>query len=73
MATAHGGGLMLVPALMPLCTGAAPGEKITVAGSMTLALAAVVVHTLAMLVVGGALSLGVCRGADAWRHRSATS
>jgi len=59
MATAHGAGLMLVPALVPLCMGAAGGGT---AGSLGLALAAVVVHTAAMLVVTGLVAAGVCRG-----------
>jgi hypothetical protein len=44
MAGAHGAGLMLVPALLPLC--AAPGTE-----SLALPLAAVGVHTAAMLTV----------------------
>jgi hypothetical protein len=64
MATAHGAGLMLVPALIPLCTGDASARRITASGSATLALAAVAVHTAAMLAVGAAISIGVCRGAD---------
>ncbi|HEV7575444.1 MAG TPA: hypothetical protein VGO85_05335, partial [Caldimonas sp.] len=49
MATAHGAGLMLVPALMPLCLGAASARQITASGSLLLALAAVAVHGAAML------------------------
>lgn len=65
MSTAHGAGLMLVPALIPLCLGAAPGREITASGSLTLALAAVCVHTAAMLAVTGVIATGVCRGFDA--------
>ena len=54
MSSAHGAGLMLVPALIPLCVGDAPGRQITASGSLTLALAAVGVHTAAMLTVTGA-------------------
>ena len=47
--SAHGAGLMLVPALAPLCLGDAPGREITASGSLLLALAAVGVHMAAML------------------------
>ena len=65
MSTAHGAGLMLVPALIPLCTGDSPAREITASGSLTLALAAVGVHTAAMLAVTGVIATGVCRGVDA--------
>ena len=71
MSTAHGAGLMLVPALIPLCMGDAPARKIGASGSLTLALAAVGVHTAAMLAVTGLVATGVCRGFDAgarWRR-----
>ena len=64
MSTAHGAGLMLVPVLMPLCMGNAPAREITASGSLTLALAAVGVHTAAMLAVTGVIAIGVCRGFD---------
>ena len=65
MSTTHGAGLMLVPALIPLCMGNAPAREITASGSLTLALAAVGVHTVAMLAVTGVIATGVCRGFDA--------
>ncbi len=65
MSSAHGAGLMLVPVLMPLCMGNAPAREITASGSLTLALAAVGVHTAAMLAVTGVIAIGVCRGIDA--------
>jgi len=65
MSTAHGAGLMLVPALFSLCMGNAPTRQITASGSLMLALAAVGVHTAAMLVVTGVIATGVCRGVDA--------
>jgi hypothetical protein len=65
MSTAHGAGLMLVPVLIPLCMGDAPAPEITASGSLTLALAAVGVHTAAMLTVTGVIATGVCRGLDA--------
>jgi hypothetical protein len=70
MASAHGAGLMLVPALVPLCAG---NESLGGAGSLALALAAVVVHTAAMLLVTGLVASGVCRGFDRgarWLGRS---
>lgn len=62
MATAHGSGLMLVPALVPLCLADIPAREITASGSLVLALAAVGVHTAAMLATTGAIAGGVCRG-----------
>ena len=62
MSTAHGAGMMLVPALIPLCIGNDPAREITASGSLALALAAVGVHTVAMLLVAGAAALGASRG-----------
>jgi hypothetical protein len=55
MATAHGAGLMLVPALVPLCAS----MPIIGGGSLLVSLAAVAVHTLAMLTVTGLVALVV--------------
>jgi hypothetical protein len=60
MAGAHGAGLMLVPALMPICATGAP----TIGAPVWLALAAVAVHTVAMLAVTGLIAFGLCRGLD---------
>jgi hypothetical protein len=49
MATAHGAGLMLVPALIPLCLSATPAQELAASGSLLIALAAVGVHTSSML------------------------
>ncbi|HEY6993439.1 MAG TPA: hypothetical protein VH397_07010 [Xanthobacteraceae bacterium] len=57
MATAHGAGLMLWPALMPLC--AAAGSEPGRAGAMTTALLGVGLHTLAMLTVTTAIAVAV--------------
>ena len=62
MATAHGAGLMLVPALVPICMGDLPAREITGSGSLVLALAAVGIHMTAMLVTTAAIATGVCRG-----------
>ena len=59
MASAHGAGLMLVPVLVPLCLAAAPGGQITAGGSVALSLAAVGVHTLAMLAATGLVAIVV--------------
>jgi hypothetical protein len=57
MATAHGAGLMLIPVLIPLCLAATPARDILASGSLALSLAAIGVHTLAMLAVTGAVAL----------------
>ncbi|HKX42734.1 MAG TPA: hypothetical protein VJO99_16380 [Burkholderiaceae bacterium] len=62
MATAHGIGMMLVPAFVPLCLADGPVREITASGSLALALAAVGLHTAAMLVTTGIVATGVCRG-----------
>ncbi|MBB4225059.1 hypothetical protein ABL849_12310 [Variovorax sp. 375MFSha3.1] len=65
MSTAHGAGLMLVPALIPLCMSEAPAAReITASGSLALAFAAVGVHMAAMLTVTGAVAVGASRGFD---------
>jgi hypothetical protein len=56
MATAHGAGLMLIPALMPLCGSGGPMPG---GGSLWISLAAVGVHTLATLAVTGAIAIAV--------------
>ena len=60
MATAHGAGLMLVPALMPLCAMPTIGGGVGIgSGSLMVSLAAVAVHTVAMLAVTGLIALVV--------------
>ena len=59
MASAHGAGLMLVPVLIPLCLAGSPAQEMTAAGSLPIALAAVGVHTLAMLATTGVIALAV--------------
>lgn len=66
MSTAHGAGL-LVPALIPLCMGDGLAREITASGSLALALAAVAVHTAAMLAVTGLMAIFVCRACYAAR------
>ena len=62
MATAHGAGMMLLPALIPLCLAGNAAREITASGSLFLALAAVGLHMAAMLVTTGVVATGVCRG-----------
>jgi hypothetical protein len=58
MASAHGAGLMLIPVVLPLCLAASPAGELTT-GALPTALAAVGVHSLAMLVVTGAIAVAV--------------
>lgn len=60
MASAHGAGLMLIPVLMPLCLAAAPAQELT-AGSLPIAVAALGVHTIAMLATIAVISVAVYR------------
>jgi len=59
MATAHGAGLMLLPALFQLCLSSSPGQEITAGGSLGATLAAVGVHTSAMLATTGLIAIVV--------------
>ncbi len=65
MSTAQGAGLMLVPALVPLCLADTSAREISTSDSLMLALAAIGVHTAAMLAVTGLIATGICRGFDA--------
>jgi hypothetical protein len=60
MATAHGAGLMLLPILLPLHRAAA-GTHVhaTAGGPLAVSLAAVGVHTLAMLATTGTIAVVV--------------
>ena len=62
IATAHGAGLMLWPALMPLCIGA--GAEPGATGPVATALLGIGVHTAAMLMVTG-WGVGVVAGSAA--------
>jgi hypothetical protein len=69
IASAQGAGLMLVPALVPLCVaGAAPAPGIEGCAALAAAGAAVAVHIAAMLLVTGVLASGFCRIAGAHRR-----
>lgn len=66
MSTAHGAGLMVVPAMAPLCMGSGPAAD-AASEALLLALAAVGVHTAAMLAVTAVLAAGACRLAERGR------
>jgi hypothetical protein len=59
MATSHGAGLMLVPVIMPLCLAAGPAGKLTASGSLPVSLAAIGLHTAAMLGLTAVMAIGV--------------
>jgi hypothetical protein len=59
MANAHGAGLMLIPAVIPLCLAASPTHALTLGGSLPVALAALGIHTGAMLATIGIVSIVV--------------
>jgi hypothetical protein len=65
MATAHGAGMMLIPVLMPMQHhhAGAHAAHMMATGSFALAALAVVVHSLAMLIVTGAIALAVYQSA----------
>jgi hypothetical protein len=67
MASAHGAGLMLMPALLPLCANSMGLYE----SALAISLAAVGVHTLATLAVTGAVALVVYDrlGVDILRKR----
>lgn len=71
VATVHGSGLMLVPALVPLCLSASPAREITASGSMLLAVAAVAVHMAAMLAVTAVVAWAARGGIEAASRRIA--
>lgn len=60
MATAHGAGLMLLPAIMPLCLAGSPLPA-GAAGSLGITLAAIGIHTAAMLAVTALIAIIVYR------------
>jgi hypothetical protein len=60
MSTVHGAGLMLVPALIPICLSTGPAGQITASGSLVLGLAAVGIHTVAMLAATAIIASITC-------------
>jgi hypothetical protein len=57
MASAHGAGFMLVPAVLSLCVSPGTGSELLTNNSIPISFAALVVHTSAMLAVIGTLSV----------------
>ena len=57
MATAHGAGMMLVPALIPLCLSGTPAAELVEGGSLLIAALAISLHALAMLLVTGVIAV----------------
>ena len=57
MASAHGAGLMLVPAAIPLCFSGNELSGMTVAGALVTSLAAVAIHTAVMVSVSGIIAI----------------
>lgn len=57
MANAHGAALMLIPVVLPLCLAASPAHELTASGSTPVALAALALHTGAMLAAIGTISI----------------
>ena len=65
MGTAHGAGLMLVPALAPLCFTPGGAGGLMESGPLLVALAAAAIHVAAISAVTVALAAGVQRALDA--------
>jgi hypothetical protein len=59
MASAHGAGLMLLPALLPVCAHASATTAALSSGAFPLALAALGIHTAAMLLAIAVISVVV--------------
>jgi len=70
MATAHGAGLMILLALMPLCLTGSPLRDVGGDQSAAMATAAVSVHARAMSTVTSVIALAVYRwvGLEILRH-----
>lgn len=63
MSSLHGAGLMVVPALVPLCM-TNTDSALDSSRPLFLALAAVGLHSAVMLLVTGLMALGLCRGLE---------
>lgn len=59
MANAHGAGLMLIPAVIPLCLAAAPMHQLTAGSSASVAVSAIGLHTAAMLTAIAIIAITV--------------
>ena len=58
----HGTGMMLVPALVPLCGADMPAREIVGTGSLVLAATALVLHLAVALATTAIVATGVCSG-----------
>jgi hypothetical protein len=61
MASTHGAGLMLIPVLLPLCTSSTGAGLATTDSVLSVSLAALTLHTVAMLATIGVISIAVYR------------
>jgi len=61
MASAQGAGLMLLPALAPMCIAGGAARGLAPSGSLAPALSAVILHMTAMLLTTGLVASGMCR------------
>jgi hypothetical protein len=59
MSSAHGAGLMLVPAVLPLCLAESSADASLATGSIGIAMTALAVHTAAMLATIATVSVVV--------------
>jgi len=59
MANAHGAGLMLIPALMPICLSASPTRELAASSSFPIAVVVIGVHTAAMIAMITVTALAV--------------
>jgi hypothetical protein len=57
MSSVHGAGLMLTPIVLPLCLSGSPLTRPTVSGAIPVAVAALCVHTVAMVAATAAVSV----------------
>ena len=68
MSSLHGAGLMVVPALLPLCMSDA-ADDVRDSRPLLVALAAVGLHGAAMLSMTGLVAVGLLRGFESWGRR----
>ena len=57
VASAHGAGLMLIPAMIPLCSSGGEVSGVTVSGALITSLAAVGIHTAVTVTVSGSIAV----------------
>jgi hypothetical protein len=57
MASTHGAGLMLVPAMIPFCSSGGEVSGVTVSGALLTSLAAIGIQTAVMVSVSGVIAI----------------